>query len=108
MKRLIATILVMSLGVAHNAIAADADDKGALFSKADIDNSISLDKSEFKTFIKLLANSGHKNANLVKRLRLYSIAWDRVNTDENNVITPDEIKVAKWSEQTESASAELH
>ncbi|MEP1444183.1 MAG: hypothetical protein ABJK39_14325 [Hyphomicrobiales bacterium] len=96
MKRLIAIVLVLGLGVAHNVHAAAS--QGAFFSQADTDNSISLDKSEFKTFIKLLASSGHKSASLVKRLRLYDVAWKRVNTDENDVITPDEIMVAKWSQ----------
>ena len=106
MKRLVAAILVLSFSVAHSAIAADG--KGAFFSRADIDNSTSLSKSEFKTFIKLLASSGHKNANLVKKLRLYTIAWERVNTDENDVITLDEIEVAKWSENGQPVSAALY
>jgi len=105
-KQLVAIILILSFSVAQNAIAADG--KGAFFSKADIDNSVSLDRSEFKTFIKLLAKAGHKNANLVKKLHLYSIAWDRVNTDQNNVITPDEIKQAKWSGNRQAAAAKLY
>lgn len=106
MERIVAIILILSFSLAHNAMAADG--KTAFFSKADIDNSTSLSKAEFKTFIKLLANSGHKNANLVKRLHLYKIAWNRVNTDENDVITLDEIKIAKLSENTQSASAKLY
>lgn len=83
----------MSICFGHVAVAGDM--KGVFFAKADIDNSTSLDKKEFKTFIKLLAGAGHKNANLVRRLRLYDIAWSRVNLDENNVITMDEIREAK-------------
>lgn len=98
MKRLVAIMLVMGMGVTHSAFAVDT--RGALFTQADIDNSTSLDKSEFKAFIKLLAGSGHKSATLVKRLRLYEVAWNRVNKDDNEVITFDEIQVAKLSEQS--------
>ena len=106
MKRLVATALIMSLGVASGALAAD--DKGSFFSKADIDNSTSLSKPEFKIFIKLLASSGHKNASLVKNLRLYKVAWNRVNTDENDVITRDEVDLAKWPENKQAAEAKLY
>ena len=106
MKRLVAFTLVLSLSAAQGVLAADS--RASFFSKADIDNSISLNKSEFKTFIRLLAHSGHKNASLVKKLRLYSVAWDRVNTDQNNVITPDEINTARLTEHKQSAAAKLY
>lgn len=106
MKRLVAIILVLSLSAVHSAFADDS--KASFFSKADIDKSTSLSRPEFKTFIKLLANSGHKNAGLVKNLRLYKVAWDRVNTDQNNVITPDEINTAKFTENEQSAAVKLY
>ena len=106
MKRLVAIIMVLSLSAAHSALAND--DKMSFFSKADIDNSTSLSKPEFKAFIKLLANSGHKNASLVKKLHLYKVAWNRVNTDQNNVITRDEVDIAKWPERTQENEAELY
>ena len=106
MKRLVAITLVLSLSAAQGALAAD--EKASFFAKADIDNSTSLSKPEFKAFIKLLASSGHKNASLVKRLRLYKVAWKRVNTDQNNVITRDEIDVAKWPEHLQDTEAKLY
>ncbi|MEP3231967.1 MAG: hypothetical protein ABJN04_10905 [Hyphomicrobiales bacterium] len=106
MKRLVAITLMLSLGVAQGAFANDS--KASFFSKADIDNSTSLSKPEFKTFIKLLASSGHKNAGFVKNLRLYRVAWDRVNTDQNNVITPDEINTAKFTQHKQSAAVKLY
>ena len=106
MKRLVAMTLVLSLSAAQGALAAD--EKTSFFSKADADNSTSLSRPEFKTFIKLLASSGHKNAGLVKKLRLYKVAWNRVNTDQNNVITRDEIDIAKWPEDTQDAEAGLY
>lgn len=106
MKRLVAITLVLSLSTAQGALATD--DKTSFFSKADADNSTSLSKPEFKTFIKLLASSGHKNASLVKNLRLYKVAWNRVNTDQNDVITRDEIDIAKWPEDTQAAEADLY
>lgn len=106
MKRLVAITLVLSLSAAQGALAAD--NKASFFSKADTDNSTSLSKPEFKTFIKLLASSGHKNASLVKNLRLYKVAWNRVNTDQNNVITRDEIDIAKWPEKKQAAEAKLY
>jgi len=105
-NRLAVITLVLSLSASHSAFAED--DKMSFFSKADIDNSTSLSKPEFKAFIKLLAGSGHKNASLVKKLRLYKVAWNRVNTDQNNVITRDEINIAKWSTDTQNTAAELH
>ena len=106
MKRLAVITLVLSLSALHSAFANDS--KASFFSKADIDNSTSLSKPEFKAFIKLLASSGHKNASLVKKLRLYKVAWKRVNTDQNNVITRDEIDVAKWPEQLQDSEAKLY
>ena len=105
-KRLVAITLVLSLSAAQGALANDSN--GSFFSKADIDNSTSLNKPEFKAFIKLLANSGHKNASLVKKLRLYKVAWNRVNTDQNNVITRDEVDIAKWPEGAQDAAAKLY
>ena len=106
MKRLVAIIMVLSLSAAHSALAND--DKMSFFSKADIDNSTSLNRPEFKAFIKLLASSGNKNAKLVKKLRLYKVAWDRVNSDQNNVITRDEVDIAKWPEPKQAAEAKLY
>ena len=106
MNRLIIITLVLSLGALQSAFANDS--KASFFSKADIDNSTSLSKPEFKAFIKLLANSGHKNANLVKNLRLYRVAWDRVNTDQNNVITRDEVDIAKWPKRAQDDAVKLY
>ena len=105
-KRLVAITLVLSLSAAQGALANDSN--GSFFSKADIDNSTSLNKPEFKAFIKLLANSGHKNASLVQKLRLYKVSWNRVNTDQNNVITRDEVDIAKWPERAQDAAAKLY
>ena len=106
MNRLVVLTLVLSLGAFQSAFADDS--KSSFFSKADIDNSTSLSKPEFKAFIKLLAHSGHKNANLVKNLRLYKVAWDRVDTDHNNVITRDEVDIAKWPKRSQDTAAKLY
>jgi len=105
-KRLVVITLVLSLSALHSAFADD--NKTSFFSKADIDNSTSLSKPEFKAFIKLLASSGHKNASLVKKLRLYKVAWDRVNIDQNDVITPDEVDIAKWPEREQDTAAKVY
>lgn len=91
--RLVGLLVVISMSLGQIALAADM--RGVVFAKADSDNSETLDRKEFKKFIKLLADSGHKNANIVRRLRLYDVAWRRVNLDANDVITMDEIREAK-------------
>jgi len=93
MKRLLAILVVMVLSATQGAFAGDRN--GQFFAQADIDNSTSLTKAEFKSFINLLARSGNKNAKYVRTLRLYNVAWKKVNADANSVVTRQELRVAK-------------
>lgn len=67
------------------------DTRHEMFTLADADQSGTLTRKEFKQFIKLLAESGHRNAKRVKKFRLFGIAWAHVDADGNGIATPEEL-----------------
>jgi len=87
-KRIILLFIAMSI-LAPAAVAESS--RGQAFILADQDQSATLTREEFKTFINLLAASGHKNARRVKTFHLYSLAWARVDADGDGIATRSEL-----------------
>lgn len=63
------------------------------FNQADKDKNGTLDKTEFRTFIKAIADLGHKEAKRAVRYGAlgYGIAWDRADTDNSDTVTLAEL-----------------
>lgn len=93
MTRIIAIFLALSILAPASAFAQSS--RGQSFILADKDQSSTLSREEFKKFINLLAESGHRNAKRVKKFRLYSLAWSRVDADGNGVATRAELSSTK-------------
>ncbi|MEM8838434.1 MAG: hypothetical protein AAGE89_10110 [Pseudomonadota bacterium] len=93
MKTIISLLLLTGLMVA-GATHASANERGRIFDLADTDKSASLDRSEFRSFINLLAKSGHSNAKRVRFFRLYSVAWARIDRNSDGVATRQELTSA--------------
>ncbi|MEO1066843.1 MAG: hypothetical protein AAFW47_05625 [Pseudomonadota bacterium] len=96
---------VFAIGLALFALPAQASsDKGALFARADVDQSASLDRSEFRQFINLLAKAGNTGAKRVRALRLYGLAWLRVDKNGDGVATRAELFSARMASLKKSPS----
>lgn len=89
MKRILLLFIAVSIFAPATAVAESS--RGQAFILADQDQSATLTREEFKTFINLLAASGHKNARRVKTFHLYSLAWARVDIDGDGVATRSEL-----------------
>ena len=95
MKHIIAFIVALS--VMAPAISAAEYNRGITFVLADQDKNQMLSRGEFRRFINLLADAGHRNAKRVKTFGLYSLAWSRVDQNGDGAATRSELLTIKSS-----------
>lgn len=76
-------------------VSAQEPNREQFFAQADIDQSGTLTKKEFKTLINLLAKSGHKRAKRVKRFFLFSVVWKIVDQNNDGFATREELASAR-------------
>ncbi len=81
--------------VATLAATICAQAQGSAFAAADKNGDGSLDKTEFHTFIDLLAAEGVPNAVKVKSSGRYDFAFARIDKNGDGRITPDELSSMK-------------
>lgn len=78
---------------AEEAVKASHSEATA-FVQADSDKTRTLDASEFRVFVDALAKSGQSTASTIRYLGLYGMAFRKVDTDKNGVLTPRELRDA--------------
>ena len=89
----IGVVFVVNTLMVTPALAQSDEAAKAAFINADKNSDQTLDRAEFETFIKQMANSGNANA---KRAVSYGstglkVAFGRVDTNKNGVVSPGEL-----------------
>ncbi|MGI9364461.1 MAG: hypothetical protein ACR2O8_04705 [Rhizobiaceae bacterium] len=74
--------------------ASSRDQAVANFKQADKDANGALTTEEFKMFIDLNASHGIGRAALIKKRRLYNMAFSRIDGNSDGIVTPDELSAA--------------
>ncbi len=64
------------------------------FVKADKDQSITLNKREFRIFVDAMADSGQSTAKKIRFFSAYSFAFNRADLNGDGMITPHELRAA--------------
>ena len=92
-------IFVSALLVATPLLAnEEADDQAKArenFQQADGDNDGKLTRTEFRNFIDANAKDGLGRAGMVRRFGAYETAFERVDKNEDGVVTPRELAAAR-------------
>ena len=65
------------------------------FQQADADNNGKLTPAEFRNFINANADDGLGRAGMVRRFGAYETAFERVDKNEDGVVTPRELAAAR-------------
>ena len=89
-----ALVFGLTLTIPQPAAAQDTELAGENFQQADVDGDGALEYSEFVTFIDLNAADGLGNAARVSSRNLHARAFDRLNTNGDGMITPEELQRA--------------
>lgn len=84
----------MLLTLAHPALSADTDQEKAAanFRLADTNSDSALSTVEFSVFIDLNAASNLGRAAMIKRNRAYDVAFSRVDSNGDGMVTPAELQ----------------
>ncbi|SNZ19493.1 hypothetical protein [Cohaesibacter gelatinilyticus] len=64
------------------------------FIKADTNADQKLNKSEFRTFVNLMATAGQPAAKRIRFFRAYGFAFSIVDKDKNGILSPIELRTA--------------
>lgn len=81
----LATLLIAAMPAAADSTPAEH------FAIADLDASGALDPAEFRALIDLAAANGASQARQIRDRGMYNRAFDRIDNDDNGVITIDEL-----------------
>lgn len=79
------------LSIVGDASAQNREDAAANFRAADANGDAALSRDEFEVFIDRNAEAGIGRSRMVRRRGAYAIAFDRLDTDRNGVLTTQEI-----------------
>ena len=91
MSAIIASCVLMS----NAAIASESELAAENYKQADQNGDGKLPIKEFEVFINLNADDGLGNAATIRALGKYSMAFDRVDADMDQFITPPEIQAMR-------------
>ncbi len=86
---LLAFCLLSSVASAYSSAEKDA------FLKADANSDRRISRAEFKTLIDALASSGAPKAQSVKRWGIYGMAFNKIDTNTDGIITPAELEAQR-------------
>lgn len=89
-----ATIAVLMPGAAIAQSDAEREAAQANFRQADANGDRRLSRAEFRAFIDANAEDGLGRAGTIRRFSAYDRAFDRVDRNDNGLVTPDELAVA--------------
>ena len=81
-------------GVLALATSAHANDAKAQFAAADRNGDGSLDRTEFRVFMKSQAASGNGAAKTVTVLRVYGLAFRRIDKNSDGLVSQRELAAA--------------
>lgn len=65
------------------------------FLKADANSDRKISRAEFKTLVEALAASGAPKAQSVKRWGIYGVAFKKIDTNADGIITPAELEAQR-------------
>ncbi len=87
----------LAMAVPALALNATADRKAAQqnFKLADVNNDGKLSKAEFRKFIDANAKDDIGRAAMVKRFGAYDIAFGRVDTNKDGIVTGEELAASQ-------------
>ena len=92
-------IVVSALFVATPLLAnQEADDRAKArenFQQADANSDRQLTRAEFRDFINANADDGLGRAGMVRRFGAYDTAFERLDKNEDGVVTPAELAAAR-------------
>lgn len=86
-------IAALSAPTITQAFEATSDEVNA-FLGADLNKDLVLDRSEFKTFILLMAQAGQSTSKTVRAFNAYGYAFKITDKNRDGVITPQELRSA--------------
>ena len=90
-----ASALFIATPVLANANADDEAKARENFQQADTDNDGKLTRAEFRRFIDANAEDGLGRAGMVRRFGAYETAFERVDKNEDGVVTARELAAAR-------------
>ena len=94
-KIVAASALLVAAPVLANEEADDQAMARENFQQADADNDGQLTAAEFRKFIDANAEDGLGRAGMVRRFGAYETAFERVDKNEDGVVTPRELTAAR-------------
>lgn len=94
---IIATIAALAMGGASAppAMAQYEDQSVQSFIAADQDGDERLNLSEFRTFIRAMADAGAQLSARIETFGIYSIAFRRVDANNDGFASPEELRAAE-------------
>ncbi|MEP3420653.1 MAG: EF-hand domain-containing protein [Erythrobacter sp.] len=87
--------LLMATPLLANEVADDQAKARENFQQADADNDGKLTPAEFREFINANADDGLGRAGMVRRFGAYDTAFERIDKNEDGLVTPVELSAAR-------------